>query len=47
LQLQMAFRDLHTHLDGAQHKGLVAQCAGQGRQPSVSVVPMSRSKRSG
>ena len=33
LQLQMAFSDLHTHLAGAQHKGMVAQCAGQGRQP--------------
>jgi hypothetical protein len=33
LQLQMAFTDLHTHLTGAQHKGMLAQCAGQGRQP--------------
>ena len=33
LQLQMAFSDLHTHLTGAQHIGMVARCAGQGRQP--------------
>ena len=33
LQLQMAVIDLHACLAGSQFKGMLAQCAGQGRQP--------------